>query len=137
MTARTRVAGLLAKGDDRAKNTATDVGNNAFISKPIEKNNVINTLYEVLNLDFSDQYFNLFEGALYFRVPATLNEELLAQINRSFPRRVNLAINEGIHKMVVYVSKLFEVWVESIQLVTDLVEHLAPNWKSIQNRICR
>ena len=83
MTARTLLAGLLAKGDDRAKNTATDVGNNAFISKPIEKNNVINTLYEVLNLDFSDQYFNLFEGALYFRVPATLNEELLAQINRS------------------------------------------------------
>ena len=37
------------------------------------------------------------------------------------PRRVNLAI----HKMVVYVSKLSEVWVESIQLVTDLVEHLA------------
>ena len=124
MSARTPVAGLLTKGDDRARNAATDVGYTAFISKPIEMNKALNTLYEVLNLDFSDQYFNLLEGALYFRVPATLNEELLAQINRSFPRRISSAINDGVNKMVVDVSQLSEVWAESIQLVTDLAEHL-------------
>ena len=124
MSAKTAVAGLLTKGDDRAKNAATDVGYTAFISKPIEKNKALNTLYDVLNLDFSDQYFNLLEGALYFRVPATLNEELLAQINRSFARRIGSAINDGVDKMVVDVSQLSEVWAESIQLVTDLAEHL-------------
>ena len=124
MSAKTPVAGLLTKGDDRAKNDATEVGYSAFISKPIEKNKALNTLYEMLNLDFSDQYFNLLEGALYFRVPATLNEELLAQINRSFSRRISAAINDGVDKMVVDVSQLSEVWAESIQLVTDLAEHL-------------
>ena len=124
MSAKTPVSGLLTKGDDRAKNAATEVGYTAFISKPIEKNKALNTLYEVLNLDFSDQYFNHLEGALYFRVPATLNEELLAQINRSFPRRISSAINDGVDKMVVDVSQLSEVWAESIQLVTDLAEHL-------------
>ena len=124
MSAKTPVAGLLTKGDDRAKNDAIEVGYSAFISKPIEKNKALNTLYEMLNLDFSDQYFNLLEGALYFRVPATLNEELLAQINRSFSRRISAAINDGVDKMVVDVSQLSEVWAESIQLVTDLAEHL-------------
>ena len=124
MSAKTPVTGLLTKGDDRAKNAATEVGYTAFISKPIEKNKALNTLYDVLNLDFSDQYFNHLEGALYFRVPATLNEELLAQINRSFPRRISSAINDGVDKMVVDVSQLSEVWAESIQLVTDLAEHL-------------
>ena len=124
MSAKTPVVGLLTKGDDRAKNAATEVGYTAFISKPIEKNKALNTLYDVLNLDFSDQYFNHLEGALYFRVPATLNEELLAQINRSFPRRISSAINDGVDKMVVDVSQLSEVWAESIQLVTDLAEHL-------------
>ena len=124
MSARTPVAGLLTKGDNRTKDAAMEVGYTSFISKPIEKNNALNSLYEILNLDFSDQYFNLLEGALYFRVPATLNEELLAQINRSFSRRISSAINDGVDKMVVDVSQLSEVWAESIQLVTDLAEHL-------------
>ena len=124
MSARTPVAGLLTKGDNRAKSAAMEVGYSSFIAKPIEKNNALNSLYEILKLDFSDQYFNLLEGALYFRVPATLNEELLAQINRSFSRRISSAINDGVDKMVVDVSQLSEVWAESIQLVTDLAEHL-------------
>ena len=53
-----------------------------------------------------------------------MNEELLAQINRSFSRRIRAAINDGVNKMVVDVSQLSEVWAESIQLVTDLAEHL-------------
>jgi CheY-like chemotaxis protein len=124
MSARTPVAGLLTKGDERSKKEAMEVGYTNFISKPIEKNKVLSTLYQILQLDFSDQYFNLLEGALYFRVPATLNEELLGQINRSFARRIGDSINEGIDKMVVDVSQLSEVWAESIQLVTDLAEHL-------------
>jgi CheY-like chemotaxis protein len=124
MSARTPVAGLLTKGDERSKKDAMDVGYTSFISKPIEKNKALSTLYGILQLDFSDQYFNLLEGALYFRVPATLNEELLSQINRSFARRISDSINDGIDKMVVDVSQLSEVWAESIQLVTDLAEHL-------------
>lgn len=124
MSARTPVVGLLTKGDERAKKEAMEVGFSSFIAKPIEKNKALSTLYEVLNLDFSDQYFNLLEGALYFRVPATLNEELLRQIQRSFKSRISDAINDGIEKMVVDVSQLSEVWAESIQLVTDLAEHL-------------
>ena len=124
MSARTPVAGLLTKGDQLSKNAAMEVGYTAFISKPIEQNKALNTLYDILKLDFSDQYFNLLEGALYFRVPATLNEELLAQINRSFSRRISSAINDGVNKLVVDVSQLSEVWAESIQLVSDLAEHL-------------
>lgn len=124
MSARTPVVGLLTKGDERAKKEAMEVGFSYFIAKPIEKNKALSTLYEILNLDFSDQYFNLLEGALYFRVPATLNEELLRQIQRSFDSRISDAINDGIEKMVVDVSQLSEVWAESIQLVTDLAEHL-------------
>ena len=124
MSARTPVAGLLTKGDEVSKRTAQSIGYSSFVTKPIEKNQVLNILYEILNLDFSDKYFNLLDDALYFRVPATLNESLLYQINKSFDRRIRAAINDGISKMVVDVSQLSEVWAESIQLVTDLSEHL-------------
>ena len=116
------VVGMLVKGDDLAMRKASDAGFSHFISKPFEKNKVTSRLYEVLNLDASDQYFDLDENILFFRVPKIITPELFEEIKSSYSSRIRTTINDGIENIVMDLSALEEVGEDSVELVGEFAE---------------
>ena len=116
------VVGMLVKGDDLAMRKASDAGFSHFISKPFEKSKVTSTLYGVLNLDASDQYFDLEENILFFRVPRIITPELFEDIKSSYSARLRMTINDGIENVVMDLSALEEVGEDSIELVGEFAE---------------
>ena len=116
------VVGMLVKGDDLAMRKAADAGFSHFISKPFEKSKVTSTLYGVLNLDASDQYFDLEENILFFRVPRIITPELFDDIKSSYSARLRMTINDGIEIVVMDLSALEEVGEDSIELVGEFAE---------------
>ena len=118
----TPVVGMLVKGDDLAMRKASDAGFSHFISKPFEKSKVTSTLYGVLNLDASDQYFDLEENILFFRVPRIITPELFEDIKSSYSARLRMTINDGIENVVMDLSALEEVGEDSIELVGEFAE---------------
>ncbi len=124
LSSRTPVVGMLVKIDDSALKTAADAGFSHFIYKPIEKNAALTTLYQVLELDPSDQYFQLVKGSLLFYVPAELTASLVDEIKSSFRARIRDTINDGVDKVIIDVSKLEEVGEDSVELVGDFAEEI-------------
>ena len=116
------VVGMLVKGDDLAMRKATDAGFSHFISKPFDKNKVTSRLYEVLNLDASDQYFDLEENILFFRVPKIITPELFEDIKSSYSSRIRTTINDGIENVVMDLTALEEVGEDSVELVGEFAE---------------
>lgn len=116
------VVGMLVKGDDLAMRKATDAGFSHFISKPFDKNKVTSRLYEVLNLDASDQYFDLEENILFFRVPKIITPELFEDIKSSYSSRIRTTINDGIENVVMDLTALQEVGEDSVELVGEFAE---------------
>ena len=116
------VVGMLVKGDELAMRKASDAGFSHFISKPFEKSKVTSTLYGVLNLDASDQYFDLEENILFFRVPKIITPELFDDIKSSYSARLRMTINDGIENVVMDLSALEEVGEDSIELVGEFAE---------------
>tara|TARA_B100001057_G_scaffold101175_1_gene98294 strand:+ start:79 stop:1203 length:1125 start_codon:yes stop_codon:yes gene_type:complete len=124
LSSRTPVVGMLVKIDDSALKTAADAGFSHFIYKPIVKNAALTTLYQVLELDPSDQYFQVVKGSLLFSVPAELTASLVDEIKSSFRARIRDTINDGVDKVIVDVSKLEEVGEDSVELVGDFAEEI-------------
>ena len=116
------VVGMLVKGDDLAMRKATEAGFSHFISKPFERNKVTSTMYEVLNLDASDQYFDLEENILFFRVPKIITPELFEDIKSSYSSRIRTTINDGIENVVMDLSAIEEVGEDSVELVGEFAE---------------
>ena len=116
------VVGMIVKGDDLAMRKATDAGFSHFISKPFDKNKVTSRLYEVLNLDASDQYFDLEENILFFRVPKIITPELFEDIKSSYSARIRGTINDGIENVVMDLTALEEVGEDSVELVGEFAE---------------
>ena len=121
-SSKTPVVGILIKGDDNALKSATDSGFSSFIYKPIEKNSTLTTLYEVLSLDASDQYFEKFDNLLCFHVPNELSDRLVEDIQGSYKLRLNGTINDGIENIVIDLSKLEEAGEDSVELVGEFAE---------------
>jgi hypothetical protein len=115
---------MLVKIDDSALKTAADAGFSHFIYKPIVKNAALTTLYQVLELDPSDQYFQVVKGSLLFSVPAELTASLVDEIKSSFRARIRDTINDGVDKVIIDVSKLEEVGEDSVELVGDFAEEI-------------
>ena len=99
-SSKTPIVGILIKGDDNALKSATDSGFSSFIYKPIEKNSTLTTLYEVLSLDASDQYFEKFYNSWY---------DYYTQY-------------DGIENIVIDLSKLDEAGEDSVELVGEFAE---------------
>mgnify|MGYP001312661737 CR=1 FL=1 len=123
-SSRTPVVGLLVKIDDAAQKVAADAGFSHFIHKPIERNAALTTLYQVLQLDPSDQYFQVIRGSLLFSVPAELSPSLVDEMKGSFRGRIRDTINDGIDRVIIDVSELEEVGEDSVELVGDFAEEI-------------
>ena len=123
-SSKTPVVGMLIKGDENAHRLATDSGFSHFIYKPIDKGATLTTLYEVLSLDASDQYFDLISDTLCFKVPATLSTGLVEEIKGSYKPRIRNTINDGIEKVIIDVSKITEVGEDSVELVGDFADEI-------------
>jgi len=116
------VVGMLVQGDDLAMRKATDAGFSHFISKPLDKNKVTSRLYEVLNLDATDQYFDLESNILFFRVPKIITPDLFEDIKSGYSSRIKTTINDGIENVVIDLSNLEEVGEDSVELVGEFAE---------------
>ena len=116
------VVGMLVQGDDLAMRKATDAGFSHFISKPLDKNKVTSRLYEVLNLDATDQYFDLENNILFFRVPKIITPDLFEDIKSGYSSRIKTTINDGIENVVIDLSNLEEVGEDSVELVGEFAE---------------
>jgi hypothetical protein len=113
---------MVIKGDDSAVKRATDSGFSHIIFKPLEKNKVSTVLYDVLELDASDQYFDLEENVLLFRVPKITTTELLEDIKDSYSGRLHSTINDGIENIVIDLSEIDEAGEDSVELVGEFAE---------------
>jgi CheY-like chemotaxis protein len=116
------VVAMVIKGDDSAVKRATDSGFSHIIFKPLEKNKVSTVLYDVLELDASDQYFDLEENVLLFRVPKITTTELLEDIKDSYSGRLHSTINDGIENIVIDLSEIDEAGEDSVELVGEFAE---------------
>ena len=116
------VVGMLVKGDDQAMRKASDAGFSHFISKPLEKMKVTSRLYEVLNLDASDQYFDTEDNILIFRVPKVITPDLFDEIKSSYAPRIRSTINDGLENLLIDLSNLEEVGEDSVEMVGEFAE---------------
>ena len=76
----------------------------------------------MLNLDASDQYFDLEENILFFRVPKIITPKLFDDITSSFSPRIRPTINDGIENVVMDLTALEEVGEDSVELVGEFAE---------------
>lgn len=122
--ARTPIVGMGIKGDDLAMTKATNAGFSNFIEKPIDASSANSTMYKILELDPSDQYFDLMDNILYFKVPAYISPFVYKDIMENIEPRIRKTINEGIDKVMVDVSDLDEIGEDAIEIVGELGEKI-------------
>ena len=82
------------------------------------------TMYKILKLDPSDQYFDILKDALYFKLPSPMSPFVIDEIKENIEPRIRKTINEGIEKIIVDVSGLDEVGEDEIDVVGDIGEKL-------------
>lgn len=122
--AKTPIVGMGVKGDATSMAKATSAGFSNFIAKPINPNSASSMMYKILKLDPSDQYFDLMDDILYFKVPAFISQFVAKDIMENIEPRIRKTINEGIEKVVVDVSELDEIGEDAIELVGELGEKI-------------
>ena len=81
-------------------------------------------MYKILKLDPSDQYFDIVEDILYFKVPAFISSFVAKDIMENIDPRIRKTINEGIDKVMVDVSELKEIGEDAIEIVGELGEKI-------------
>ena len=121
---KTPIIGMNVQGDEASVRKAGDAGFSNFIAKPIDANSVNSVLFKVLSLDPSDQYFDLVNDALYFKVPSFISNFMSDDIKENIEPRIRKTINEGIEKIIVDVSGLDEIGEDAIEVVGELGEKL-------------
>jgi CheY-like chemotaxis protein len=121
---RSPIIGMSVKGDEASLKKATDAGFENFISKPIDGQSVSSTMYKILKLDPSDQYFDILKDALYFKLPSPMSPFVINEIKENIEPRIRKTINEGIEKIIVDVSGLDEIGEDEIDVVGDIGEKL-------------
>ena len=122
--ARTPIVGMGVKGDEASMAKATSAGFSNFIAKPINANSANSMMYKILKLDPSDQYFDLMDDILYFKVPAFISPFVAKDIMENIEPRIRKTINEGIDKVMVDVSELNEIGEDVIEIVGELGEKI-------------
>ena len=100
---RSPIIGMSVKGDEASMKKAMDAGFVDFISKPIDSQAVSSTMYKILKLDPSDQYFEIIKDVLYFRIPNPMSQFVIDEIKENIEPRIRKTINEGIEKILVRV----------------------------------
>ena len=118
----TPVVGMIVKGDDLSMRKASEAGFSDMITKPLDKNMVLSTLYDVLKLDPSDQYFEERENILIFSIPKIISPKLFEDIESCFSSRIKKTINNGIENVVVDLTNVEEVGEDTVELVGDFAE---------------
>ena len=121
---RSPIIGMSVKGDEASMKKAMDAGFVDFISKPIDSQAVSSTMYKILKLDPSDQYFEIIKDVLYFRVPNPMSQFVIDEIKDNIEPRIRKTINEGIEKILVDVSGLDEIGEDEIDVVAEIGEKL-------------
>jgi len=121
---RSPIIGMSVKGDEASMKKAMDAGFVDFISKPIDSQAVSSTMYKILKLDPSDQYFEIIKDVLYFRVPNPMSQFVIDEIKENIEPRIRKTINEGIEKILVDVSGLDEIGEDEIDVVAEIGEKL-------------
>ncbi len=121
---RSPIIGMSVKGDEASMKKAMDAGFVDFISKPIDSQAVSSTMYKILKLDPSDQYFEIIKDVLYFRVPNPMSQFVIDEIKDNIEPRIRKTINEGIEKILVDVSGLEEIGEDEIDVVAEIGEKL-------------
>ena len=122
--ARTPIIGMGVQGDEASMTKATNAGFSNFIAKPINANSASSMMYKILKLDPSDQYFDLMDDILYFKVPAFISPFVAKDIMENIEPRIRKTINEGIDKVMVDVSELNEIGEDVIEIVGELGEKI-------------
>jgi len=122
--ARTPIIGMGLTGDEASMIKATNAGFSNFIAKPINANSASSMMYKILKLDPSDQYFDLMDDILYFKVPAFISPFVAKDIMENIEPRIRKTINEGIDKVMVDVSELNEIGEDVIEIVGELGEKI-------------
>jgi len=118
----TPVVGLLVDGDARAFQTFNDAGFLALIFKPVQEFQVLSVLYKLMKLDYSDRYFEEINDILLFKVPSLLCLSLISSMKESYRPRITKTVNNGVSKIIVDVTKLYQVDEDTIDIVGDFAE---------------
>ena len=121
---RSPIIGMSVKGDETSMKKAMDAGFVDFISKPIDSQTVSSTMYKILKLDPSDQYFDIIKDVLYFKLPSPMSQFVIEEIKENIEPRIRKMINEGIEKILVDVSGLDEIGEDEIDVVAEIGEKL-------------
>ena len=122
--AKTPIIGMGITGDEASMAKATNAGFSNFIAKPIDANSASSLMYKILKLDPSDQYFDIMDDILYFKVPAFISQFVAKDIMENIDPRIRKTINEGIDKVMVDVSELNEIGEDAIEIVGELGEKI-------------
>jgi CheY-like chemotaxis protein len=121
-SSKTPVVGLMVQGDDYSMRKATDAGFSDFLTKPFDRDKVISRLYEIIDLDPSDQYFDSLGNILLFKVPKELSPYIFDQIKGSYNNRIKDTINDGVGNVVVDLSDVDDVGEDVVDLVGEFAE---------------
>ena len=93
----------------------------------------VSRLYEILNLDASDQYFDTLGNILHLS-SGELSPSTFEQIKSSYSNRIKDTINDGIGNVLIDLSEVEDVGEDAVDLVGELAE-LIEELEVLSNRI--
>ena len=120
----TPVVGMIVTGDEDAQTRAIEAGFAECVAKPFDLIKVEAALYQVMQLDSSERYFQVEEDYLYFSLPEEFTTFIVNDLRENIETRIHNTINEGIMKIVIDTTALEEMDEAAVEVVGDLAEAL-------------
>jgi two-component system cell cycle response regulator len=116
------VVGLSVKTAVEVHERAQQGGFAGIITKPIDYAELKIKVCRILSLDTSAQYFRQQNGALVVAVPAVFDQNVSGAISSGLARQTSNAVDEGVDKLIVDLSKLQTANIAVIKLVMEILE---------------
>jgi two-component system, cell cycle response regulator len=105
-TKKVPVFGLCVKTAIEEQNRAQQSGFTGVITKPIDLDDLKSKISRALNLDTSYKYFERRDGVLVLSLPPNFNPAIANEVLTHLRTKVSEAVDAGLDRMVIDVSKL-------------------------------
>lgn len=101
---------------------AQQAGMLSIITKPIDFEDLKAKVCRTLGLDTSYKYFQQRDGALLLTLPKELSQGAMNEILPSLRKQLNNAVDSGIDKVIIDLSRLVRADIGLIRLVLDAIQ---------------
>ncbi|MCM2273313.1 MAG: response regulator [Candidatus Didemnitutus sp.] len=118
----TPVFGLVVKTEVAPQQQAQNVGFTTVITKPIDVSELEGKIAKAMNLDTSQRYFGIEDGALMMRLPENCSPSVIAEVTAYVKPKFAEAVDAGHNRAVIDVHHLKSLHMGIIKLMVHTMQ---------------